>query len=86
MLNIHERRECGVPVIITGETGVGKTALINMLSKLWNHVLINEWRLVKKRIIDELYQNSKGRPCVLSFKYCNLNYVCMYVALVKDSL
>ena len=60
MLNIHERRECGVPVIIQGETGVGKTALINMLSKLWNHALIKEWRAVKIRIIDILYHSSSG--------------------------
>ena len=36
MLKIHERRECKVPVVIEGETGVGKTALIEMLSQLWN--------------------------------------------------
>ena len=60
MLNIHERRECGIPVIIEGETGVGKTALINMLSKLWNHVLINEWRTVKRRIVKTLYHKSLG--------------------------
>ena len=60
MLNIHERRECGIPVIIEGETGVGKTALINMLSKLWNHALISKWRLVKRRIIHMLQQKSSG--------------------------
>ena len=60
MLNIHERRQCGIPVIIEGETGVGKTALINMLSKLWNHALINEWQVVKRRIIDLLYHKSLG--------------------------
>ena len=60
MLNIHERRECGIPVIIEGETGVGKTSLINMLSKLWNHALISEWRVVKGRIIELLYQKSLG--------------------------
>ena len=37
MINIHERRECGMPVIIEGETGVGKTELLKMLSKLWNY-------------------------------------------------
>ena len=63
MLNIHERRECGVPVIIEGETGVGKTALINMLSILWNHALIDEWRKVKGRIIQELYDKSHGMLC-----------------------
>jgi len=60
MLNIHERRECGIPVIIEGETGVGKTALINMLSKLWNHALISDWRAVKGRIIDMLHLKSLG--------------------------
>jgi len=60
MLTIHERRECGVPVIIEGETGVGKTALINMLSKLWNHALIDEWRTLKGRIVENLYQISCG--------------------------
>ena len=60
MLNIHERRQCGIPVIIEGETGVGKTALIEMLSKLWNHALINEWRTVKLRIVGKLYQKSHG--------------------------
>jgi len=63
MLNIHERRQCGIPVIIEGETGVGKTALINMLSKLWNHALIDEWRKVKGRIVQELYDKAKGRVC-----------------------
>ena len=61
MLNIHERRKCGVPVIITGETGVGKTALINMLSNLWNHALISEWRAIRGRIIEKLHQKSSGR-------------------------
>lgn len=60
MLNIHERRECGIPVIIEGETGVGKTALINMLSKLWNHELINEWRTEKQNIIKMLLDKSRG--------------------------
>jgi len=60
MLNIHERRQCGVPVIIIGETGVGKTALVNMLSKLWNHALISEWRAVKGRITKKLHDKSLG--------------------------
>ena len=38
------RYKCGVPVIIEGETGVGKTALMEMLSKLWNHALVLEWK------------------------------------------
>ena len=67
MLSIHERRECGIPVIIEGETGVGKTALINMLSKLWNHALINELRSVKKRISDLLPSKSLGMYLVHTY-------------------
>ena len=66
MLNVHERRECGIPVIIEGETGVGKTALINMLSKLWNHALISKWRLLKGRIIHMLQQKSSGSYVAIS--------------------
>ena len=59
MLNIHERYECGVPVIIEGETGVGKTALIEMLSKLWNQSLLLDWRRKRARII-EFFQRRLG--------------------------
>ena len=54
MLNIHERYRCGVPVIIEGETGVGKTALVQMLSALWNHSLLSSWNTEKGRIHDML--------------------------------
>ena len=50
MLNIHKRYRCGVPVIIEGETGVGKTALVQMLSVLWNHSLLSSWSTEKSRI------------------------------------
>ena len=40
MLNINERKECQMPVIIEGETGVGKTFLVEMLSMFWN----DAWR------------------------------------------
>ena len=56
MLNIHERYECGVPVIIEGETGVGKTSLIEMLSKLWNQSLLLEWKKQQNRIMDLVRQ------------------------------
>lgn len=59
MLNIHERHECGVPVIIEGETGVGKTALVEMLSKLWNQSLLLEWKKLRDRLI-EFFQRRLG--------------------------
>ena len=57
MLNIHERSECGVPVILEGETGVGKTALVELLSKLWNHSLLLNWNRTRARIAD-LFQSA----------------------------
>ena len=41
-----------MPVIIEGETGVGKTALLEMLSKLWNHSLLLEWKKQQSRLLD----------------------------------
>ena len=52
MLNIHERFMCGSPVIIEGETGVGKTALVEILSKLWNQSLLLEWKCEQLRLRD----------------------------------
>ena len=54
MLNIHERYICGMPVIIKGETGVGKTALVDMLSRLWNSALLYIWNKEKTAIIDTI--------------------------------
>lgn len=54
MLNIHERFKCGVPVIIEGETGVGKTALVEMLSKLWNQSVFLDWKRQQGRIYEFL--------------------------------
>ena len=60
MLNIHERYKCGVPVIIEGETGVGKTALIEMLAELWNHSWITEWNRDKDRLVDLMHRKLGG--------------------------
>ena len=54
MLNIHERYICGVPVIIKGETGVGKTALVEMLSRLWNNALLYLWNKERSTIINTI--------------------------------
>ena len=52
MLNIHERCQCGVPIVIEGETGVGKTALVEMLSRLWNQSLLLEWKRDHENILE----------------------------------
>ena len=41
-----------MPVIIEGETGVGKTALIEMLSKLWNHALLLKLKRQHGHLLD----------------------------------
>ena len=46
------RYHCGMPVIIEGETGVGKTALLEMLSKLWNHAPVLEWKRQYRDLLD----------------------------------
>lgn len=50
MLIINERRECGVPVVIEGETGVGKTYLLDFLSSLWN----DSWNQHLKYLRDKI--------------------------------
>eukprot|EP00118_Oscarella_pearsei_P023946 m.294339 g.294339 ORF g.294339 m.294339 type:complete len:5643 (+) comp40744_c0_seq7:98-17026(+) len=60
MLNIHERRMCGVPVIIEGETGVGKTSLVRMLSILWNESVCESRQGVIQRIVDSLRKRLAG--------------------------
>lgn len=67
MLNIHERQKCGIPVIIEGETGVGKTALLIMLSKLWNHALRKQWKIEKGRLLQQLHEKSKGVHVFIAF-------------------
>lgn len=61
MLNIHERRECGIPVIIEGETGVGKTALLEMLSQLWNYSWLCHWQRQKSNmLLDDVMKKLQG--------------------------
>ena len=49
-----------MPVIIEGETGVGKTTLIEMLSKLWNHALLAQWEDRRESLVDLLKQKLGG--------------------------
>ena len=54
MLTIHERRLCGIPVVIKGETGVGKTFLLETLSALWNHALLTMLEHEREALKDNL--------------------------------
>ena len=72
MLNIHERYECGVPVIIKGETGVGKTALIDMLSRLWSHALLYIWNKERKNVLDAMRDllRAKAEDSLDTYQLC----------------
>ena len=37
IIGVHERQKCGMPVVISGETGVGKTFLLETLNELYNY-------------------------------------------------
>ena len=52
MLNVHECHECGIPMVILGETGVGKTALVEMLSTLW----MQSWSAIWLKYVDRVMQ------------------------------
>lgn len=81
MLDIHERYQCGIPVIIEGETGVGKTALVDMLSALWNRPWLDAWECSKECITEKITELITGKlcdfcvtasltlPCVCYFSY-----------------
>ena len=60
LLNIHERCLCRMPVVIEGETGVGKTALMDMLRKLWNVSLLTEWNRKKDALFDMMRRQIEG--------------------------
>lgn len=47
MLNINECMECKSPVVVCGETGVGKTFLVKTVSRMWR--LSIEKRLKQER-------------------------------------
>ena len=72
MLNIHERYECSVPVIIKGETGVGKTALVDMLSRLWSHSLLYIWDKERGILLDNIrgMLRSKVEDSLDTFQKC----------------
>ena len=78
LLNIHERVQCGSPVIIEGETGVGKTALVEILSKLWNQSLVLEWSREHKRLQD--FISSKARDVSSDYRrVVSVRCTCLYI-------
>ena len=76
MLNIHERRQCGMPVILEGETGVGKTALVEMLSDLWIQSLILKFSKRKSSLIQDIHSelNKINNEEVSEYNFIRMNY------------
>ena len=50
MIQINERMYAGCPVIIEGETGVGKTFLIEMVACFWNASVLRRWNKVVEKL------------------------------------
>ena len=61
MLEVNERYWANLPVIIEGETGVGKTFLIEMMSDLWNLSLLERWKRTKYRLWYNIYEICQGK-------------------------
>ena len=72
MLSVHERRMCGVPVIIKGETGVGKTFLLEMLSHLWNESILTAISLERSLFQEILEQSLQGNNTEETRKVLNV--------------
>ena len=60
MLSVHERQQCGMPVIISGETGVGKTFLLETLSKLYNHSYQQSLSLWREYLMEYVKQQLRS--------------------------
>ena len=78
------RYKCGMPVIIEGETGVGKTALLEMLSKLWNHALVLEWKRQYRDLLDFMRLKLEDISTDVSDKYQVSQLACMHVFCAKE--
>ena len=61
MLIIHEHYECGIPVIIKGDIGVGKTAIVEMLSQLQNYALLHLWNKELSSILETISDLLKNK-------------------------
>ena len=60
MLSVHERQQCGMPVIISGETGVGKTFLLETLSKLYSHSYQQSLSLWREYLMEYMTQQLRS--------------------------
>lgn len=59
MLYINEYMECKSPVVLCGETGVGKTFLIEMISKIWNLSAANKIKMAQFSLMESFLKHSK---------------------------
>ena len=60
ILSVHERLKCGMAVIISGETGVGKTFLFETMSKLYNGAYIKSFEIWRENFSKTHLKSSKS--------------------------
>ncbi len=60
ILSVHERLKSGMPVIISGETGVGKTFLFETMSKLYNGAYIESFEIWRENFSKKHLKTSKS--------------------------
>ena len=81
MIQINERMLSGCPVIIEGETGVGKTFLIEIVSCFWNESVLRRWTRVQTRLkerINKLCQKHRaGMLYILLIIIMYMHLVCL---------
>lgn len=68
MINICECMECKSPLVISGETGVGKTFLIEAVSRLWNISAAGNIKELQFSLLKKIHEERKGEfsvsiPC-----------------------
>lgn len=61
MINISECMECKSPLVISGETGVGKSFLIEVVSKLWNLSSANSMKELQDSLLNKIEKKGEKR-------------------------
>ena len=80
MIQINERMLSGCPVIIEGETGVGKTFLIEIVSCFWNESVLRRWTRVQTRLKERI--NKLCQKYGVEGMLYTLHIIIMYMQLV----
>lgn len=93
LLSVQQRLRFGLPVVLMGETGCGKTALVQFISIALNYSLhtLNVHGGIKDeavmQFIDGVIEKSDGRPGVLFFDEINAaNCMALFKTIIIDRM